>query len=380
MFGKVILITLLMSMAPKPVSTDQLVSGNAQFAIDIYQELASEPGNLFFSPYSVSSALSMTCAGARENTEKQMLQVLHQQSQSGLHPAFLSLNNQLSANEKYELNIANGLCLTGGDVRKNFKKLLKDNYNAEIFSGDLKKINSWANKKTKGKIPKILDQLDSNSACILLNAIYFKADWESEFDSRSSFYIDFFTSINSSIKTKIMHQTSRYKYFENSKIKVLEIPYKSGASMIVFLPHKIDGLSEFELNLESLPEIIEKLDSQQPQRVKLAFPKMKMKTDYDLANVCMELGMKDAFNSNADFSGMSKNPLSIAKIKHKAFLVVDEKGTAAAAVTAVEMKCTSMPPQNKVEFRADHPFMFLIRDNETGSLLFIGRMTNPASQ
>ncbi|MCP4145633.1 MAG: serpin family protein [bacterium] len=377
MFGKVILMSLLMALAPKTVSTDAVVDGNKDFAIDIYQELSTTPGNLFFSPYSISSALSMTCAGARGNTEREMLNTLHQDNQLDLHDAFKSLNDKLFSVEGYELNIANGLCLTGQDVKKSYKNLLEKKYDAEVFPGDLKKINEWVSNKTQKRIPKILSRLDRQSACVLLNAVYFKADWQSKFKANDSRDRKFFTGKSKSVSVPMMNQTSHYKYLKNSQVQIVEMPYNDGASMVVILPVQIDGLSKFESDLSSLPNLLNELDSKQLEKVKIILPKLKMETDYDLVPVCMELGMKDAFSSAADFSGMSRKPLSIAQIKHKAFLEVDEKGTEAAAATAVEMKMTCMPRLDFEEFIADHPFMFLIKDNNTGAILFFGRVENP---
>ncbi len=377
MFGKVILLSLLMATAPKTVSTDAVVNGNTEFAIDVYQELSTTPGNLFFSPYSISSALSMTCAGARGNTEREMLNTLHQDNQLDLHDAFKSLNDKLFSVEGYELNIANGLCLTGQDVKKSYKNLLEKKYDAEVFPGDLKKINEWVSNKTQKRIPKILSRLDRQSACVLLNAVYFKADWQSKFKANDSRDRKFFTGKSKSVSVPMMNQTSHYKYLKNSQVQIVEMPYNDGASMVVILPVQIDGLSKFESDLSSLPNLLNELDSKQLEKVKIILPKLKMETDYDLVPVCMELGMKDAFSSAADFSGMSRKPLSIAQIKHKAFLEVDEKGTEAAAATAVEMKMTCMPRLDFEEFIADHPFMFLIKDNNTGAILFFGRVENP---
>jgi len=377
MFSKVILLSLLMALAPKTVSTDAVVNGNTEFAIDIYQELSKTPGNLFFSPYSISSALSMTCAGARSNTEKEMLKTLHQYNQLDLHTAFKSLNNKLFSVQGYELNIANGLCLTGQDVKSTYKDLLEKKYDAEIFPGDLKKINEWVSNKTQKRIPKILNRLDRQSACVLLNAVYFKADWKNEFKANDSRKRKFFTDKKNSILVPMMNQTNSYKYLENNQVQVVEMPYDGEASMVVILPNQIDGLANFESDLSSLMSLLDELDSQPLEKLKLTLPKLKMETEYDLVPVCIELGMKDAFNSDADFSGMSTKPLSIAQIKHKAFLEVDEKGTEAAAATAVEMKMTCMPRLDFKEFIADHPFMFLIKDNGTDSILFIGRVANP---
>jgi serpin B len=360
------------------------VKGNTDFAVQLYHKLGVKEGNLFFSPYSVSSAMGMTYSGARGNTAKEMAGVLH--FDSGLielHSAFKSLNKALTvAVQKtgQKLNIANALVLTGGSVSGDFKSILKDNYDAEIFNGGLDTINGWVKMKTEGKIGKILEELSPNSVCVLLNAIYFKGIWESQFQKSSTYDAPFMVSANSKVNVPLMYQKSGYKLLNENNFKAISVPYKgNGLSMVILLPNAVDGVASLEkqLTAQSLKEWIAKLDKGRVQEVKLYMPKFKLEAGYDLVSSFMNMGMKNAFSPAADFSGMGwpKGDLWISQIKHKAFVEVNEEGTEAAAATAVEMETKSI--RYDPVFRADHPFLFIIRDNQSGTILFMGRMNNP---
>lgn len=370
-------------------SVKPLAKGNTAFAVDLYRELGNaEKGNLLFSPYSVSSALGMTYAGARGNTEAEMKQALHfPLKQEELPAAFKSLNRTLADVAQasgHKLNIANGLCITGPDVGKEFKSLLEDKYEAELFRGGLAEINGWVKKKTEGKIEKILTQLDPNSVCVLLNAIYFKGTWASQFKETSTHDAPFNMAGGKSVKVPLMYQKGDFRLLDEKDFQAISVPYKGKqVSMVMFLPRKVDGLASLEKNLttQTLAKWLAALDKQHEREVELFMPKYKLETKYDLVSYCKKLGMKDAFElSTADFSGMGwpKGKLCIAQIKHKAFVEVNEEGTEAAAATAVEMKneMAVMYPT----FRADHPFLFVIRDNLTGSIVFMGRLADPQSK
>lgn len=380
-----------------PVSAEQqtdlplqtLVKGNNDFAMKLYRQLSAKDGNLFFSPFSVSSALGMTYAGARENTAAEMKSAMSfELDQALLHDTFRQLNQNLAAKANQngqKLNIANGLCLTGGDLSEEFKSLLQKNYEAELFSGDLAKINAWVKTKTEGKIEKIIANLSPDTVCVLLNAIYFKGTWESQFDEKLTREAPFSSSATEKKQVPFMYQKSRFRIIEKDEFQAISLPYKGNLmSMIVVLPQTVDGLAglEQDLSAEKLDEWLKEIDAAQAKKTILYLPKFKLETNYNLVPACTTLGMKDAFNSAgiADFSGMGwpKGKLWISQIKHKAFVEVNEEGTEAAAATAVEMetKSISMDPV----FRADHPFIFLIRENTSGSILFIGRMANPAGE
>lgn len=392
-----VIFAIVLTVSAPPASAEQqadlplntLVKGNSAFAVKLYQELCAKGGNLFFSPFSISSALGMTYAGARENTAVEMKNAMFfELDQTLLHDTFKQLNQNLvtAANKNgQKLNIANGLCLTGGDVSEEFKSLLQKNYEAELFSGGLEKINDWVKTKTEGKIEKILEMLDPNSVCVLLNAIYFKGTWDSQFDEKYTREAPFKLTENENIKVPFMYQKSSFRLIENDNFQAISLPYKGSLmSMIVLLPQKIDGLASLEkdLSVEKLDGWMAEIDSVSAQNTELYLPKFKFETGYDLVPACAALGMKDAFDTAgaADFSGMGwpKGKLWISQIKHKAFVEVNEEGTEAAAATAVEMstKSISMDPV----FRADHPFIFIIRENATGSILFMGRMFDPSGK
>ena len=374
---------------PRSSSVDTVVKGNTAFAVKLYREFSASEGNIFFSPYSISSALGMTYAGARENTAKEMKEALDfRMEQAQLHSAFKKLNRNLTANAHksgQKLNIANGLCLTGGDVSKDFKALLRDNYDAEFFAGDLAKINGWAKQKTEGRIKKILDKLDPNSVCVLLNAIYFKGIWESQFKKNSTYDAPFKVSANKQVKIPLMHQKSRFKILNEKEFQAVSVPYKGKRlSMVVLLPKDAEGLARLErqLTTQNLKQWLVKLDKQPDRETHLYLPKYKMETSYDLVSSFRNLGIKDAFDTGgkADFSGMGwpKGNLWISQIKHKAFVEINEEGTEAAAVTTVEM--TKSCARRYPVFRADHPFFFMIRDNQTASILFMGRIVDPSGK
>jgi len=211
---------------------ERLARGNAAFAVDFYHELRASEGNIFFSPLSVSSALAMTYAGARENTAKEMKKALHfTLGPAQLHSTFKSLCRELKTNAReggHKLNIANGLCLTGGDVSGNFKTLLTDNYDAEVFSGGLERINAWVKEKTEGKIQKILEGLSDDSVCVILNAIYFKGDWESRFDKQRTFEAPFKVSRLKEVTVPMMYQQGDFRVVEREDFQAVAIPYVRG--------------------------------------------------------------------------------------------------------------------------------------------------------
>ncbi|HQE84326.1 MAG TPA: serpin family protein [Candidatus Hydrogenedentes bacterium] len=365
-----------------------VVQGNTAFAVDLYRRLSEEPGNLFVSPYSISLALGMTYVGARGNTALEMAAALHfPESQEALHPALKDLTRRLletASATGQKLDIANGLCLTGGGVSPEYKSLLENSYDAELFAGSVDKINAWVNDKTEGKIDKILEQLSPNSVCVLLNAIYFKSLWESQFEKSNTRNAPFMVSPGKEVSVPLMYQKCSLRILHKEKFQAASIPYKGGKmSMIILLPDDVDGLPALEkqLSAQSLAQWLGELDKAFSEEISFFLPKYKLETEYDLVSHFKALGMLDAFDSSgkADFTGMGwrKGELWISQVKHKAFVEVNEEGTEAAAATAVEM-VTKQAGRPRV-FRADHPFLFLVRDNETGALLFLGRLVNPAA-
>ncbi len=363
-----------------------LSKGNQATAGDFYQQLAATQGNIFFSPYSVSSALAMVTSGARGDTEAEMRKVLHfELPQAGIPDAFSQLHAAMlkaNGNGGPKLHIANALCQTGKTVNADYRKLLKDGYNAEIFSGDLAAINDWVKKQTQGKIEKILEQLSPNSACVLLNAIYFKGDWALAFDKELTAKSPFHLGDGTSTEVEMMRNEKNYRLLTIPGARLLEIPYTGNSmSMVVILPDAVDGLAALEkqCTADNLSQWLAQLQQAPSPKTRLFLPKFKLETSYDLIPTCRALGMTKAFNfATADFSGILGKPgdLCISQIKHKAVIEVNESGTEAAAATAVDIEFRSMP-QKPLEFRADHPFLFLIREHSTDSILFMGHLSNP---
>lgn len=365
---------------------------NNQFALDLYAKLREEPKNLFFSPYSISTALAMTYAGARGETEKQMAEVLHfTLEQKYLHPVFSQLQRDLNERGKkgaYELTVSNALWgQKGYGFLKEFLEIIKINYGGGFNEVDFKRdtesaratINAWVEKETKGKIKDIIAPgvLSDLTRLVLTNAIYFKGNWAKQFDKDKTKESPFTLLNGEKIDVLMMNQRAELNYMETENFQGLELPYvDSDLSMIILLPKKIDSLGELEKSLtaENLLSWTEKLHKSE---VIVSFPKFKMTSQFSLNDVLKSMGMNDAFSKKADFSGMDgKKDLLISAVIHQAFVDVNEEGTEAAAATVVVMKLKSAPVKILV-FQADHPFIFLIRDNHSGSILFMGRLMNP---
>ena len=377
------------------------VDGNSQFACDLYAKLKDNPGNIFFSPYSISTALAMTWEGARENTEKQMAGALHFiKSKPTPHKAFnridLSLQTQLAEAKKVKNNDLNLEIANSIWAQKDYKWLpafldsLKINYGAGIYNVDFVKeaekyrveINKWVEGKTNNKIKDLIQRgvLNGNTRMVLVNAIYFYGQWLNEFKKESTKDDDFTLLDGSKVKVPLMHQMEDHRYMEDDLLQAVELNYKDcNLSMIVLLPD-VDKFAELESKLD-IPLIKDAIDKLESREVILTFPKVKMDAQFELAKTLAAMGMSDAFEPDvADFSGMDgEKDLYISNVIHKAFVAIDERGTEAAAATAVVMKASAapMPSEEPVEFKADHPFIFLIRDKQTGSILFLGRVLDP---
>jgi serpin B len=378
--------------------------GNNAFAIELYGQLRKQTGNLFFSPESISTALAMTYAGARADTAAEMAKTLHFTMPAGrLHPAMGALlRDRNAAHDHYRLKEADALWVqTGYSLLPEFIKMNKDNYDADLNHVDFinaieasrQTINIWVEQRTENKIRGLLQpgSLDLDTRLVLTNAIYFKGDWEERFKKEDTKDEDFRLFATRAIKTPMMHITRGFNYFDGASFQALEIPYKKKElSMIVLLPKAMEGLSAFEQSLT--PAKMQQLLGQlwPVGTVIVTMPKFKMEAQFRLKDTLIAMGMKAAFDMKmADFSGVASREamqrdgnLSISAVIHKAYVDVNEEGTEAAAATAVTviaLAAPPTPPTHPIIFRADHPFMFLIRDNRSGSILFIGRVTNPSS-
>uniref|UniRef100_UPI00398EAFC1 leukocyte elastase inhibitor-like isoform X1 n=1 Tax=Pristiophorus japonicus TaxID=55135 RepID=UPI00398EAFC1 len=382
---------------------EDLSKANCHFTLDLFRKLVekNQAGNIFFSPFSISSALAMVYLGAKNNTASQMAKALHFDQVGDLHSGFQKMQSAINrADVSYLLKVANQLY---GEKTYNFLeefcKSSKKYYGSGMSGVDFRSaadetrqvINKWVEAQTEGKIQNLLAQgsVDSNTRLVLVNAIYFKGTWAEKFNQQATKEMPFRLNKNESRLVKMMYQKKKFliRHIPEVNIKVLELPYiDKELSMIILLPEDImddsTGLKQLEqeLTLEKLQEWtlqnrMRKMD------VQVRLPKFKLEDDYELNSLLSSLGMRDLFNeSSADLSGMSEtHDLFVSKVIHKSFVQVTEEGTEAAAATAVMIACGARREmQHEVEiFTADHPFLFFIRHNKTNSILFFGRYTSP---
>jgi serpin B len=309
-----------------------------------------------------------------------------------LHSTFAALSKGLHADSEsqgYQLHVANALWgQKGCRFREDFLTTTKTYYGAGLNEVDFQTaaeearqtINSWVEQQTKDKIKDLIPPgaLDAFTRLVLTNAVYFKGDWLSPFMKSLTQEEEFKVSVDQHSTVPLMHQTEFCKYFEGDGFQALELPYVGEKlSLVVLLPKTVDGLAEFERSLtaENLSKWLPQL---QRREVQVTLPKFKVTGEFTLNEVLSRMGMPLAFSAAADFSGMSEETLYISAVIHKAYVDVNEEGTEAAAATGIGMKALALGPPPAV-FRADHPFVFLIRDNGSGSILFLGRLIQPQS-
>ena len=387
---------------------EAVIQANNRFTVDLHQALRNDSQfagqNLFYSPSSLSSALAMTSMGAKGNTAVQMAKALHWEAlaQDQLHPEEKQFLDDLQGSNTAgnELLAANRLF-----VQKNFSLVqefvegTKKFYDAEIAlvdyqkdaEGARKEVNGWVEAKTKHKIKNLIPEgvFNSLTRLTLVNAIYFKGFWQYQFAEKSTRPQKFFVSESEKVKVQMMHLTTNFKYVGNDgelDCQVLEMPYQGeGLSMVILLPHDTYGLAKVEESLthERLQKVLACMSG--PQKVKVSLPRFKLTQQFLLNNILAKMGATDMFDeSKADFSGICAGPeswLYVSHVIHKAFVEVNEKGTEAAAATAVVVKIRSAIPRRipVPVFCADHPFLFMICHKASGAILFMGRMVKPES-
>jgi serpin B len=388
-----------LSQGEEATSISQLVGGNNQFAVEFYLKASENAGNdnIFFSPFSISAALGMTYAGAEGETADEMAHVLHfVLPMETTCRAFGSLMERLSSGdvqdaqsgEPFTLAITNGLWVQDGfSLLSDFVARAESNFDAAVrnldFRGDLEgsrtTINDWVAEKTAERILNLLPQgvINPDTRVVLTNAVYFKANWQSPFEESLTRDGSFSLEDRSSVTVPMMQQTEFFKYVSAEGCSAIEMDYFGGtASMLILLP---DGsLEDFEENLDAdfINNIRVRMTS---QNVALSMPRFEFTRSMSLNQMLIDMGMPTPFSTEADFSGFTGAPdLFISAVVHKAFVKVDESGTEAAAATAVVMAIQCIPP-TPVEMNIDHPFLFLIMDKQTGSILFMGRVMDPSS-
>lgn len=404
---------LLRSQQPRQTTPDvaapdlaELVAGNSAFAFDLYQALRETDGNLFYSPHSISLALAMTYAGARDDTARQMADTLHfTLPDERLHPAFNALDLSLTTRgaaaageaetdepTEFQLHIANAIWgQQGYTFLPAFLDTLAQYYGAGLRLLDFQgapddarvTINDWVSEQTEGKITDLIPPgaIDTLTRLVLTNAIYFNAAWVLPFEEEAT-QDDTFTLLDGSeVTVPMMAQTEQFLYAEGAGYQAVELPYNNNVAMTIVLP-EAGQFAPFEESLDA-EQAQAILDALAPADVVLKMPRFDIEAArFSLKEVLTALGMPDAFVPQvADFSGMDgTRELFISDVVHQAAITVDEQGTEAAAATAVIVGVTSAEPEPPefVEMTIDRPFIFLIRDTETGAILFVGRVLNPA--
>lgn len=389
--------------APTPPSPEQaksLAAGSNAFAMDLYTRLRKQPGNLAMSPASITLALAMTWGGAKGTTSDEMAKVLH--LPVAKDATIDAAGRQLSvwndpARTVYTLRVANRLF---GEKSYTFEaaylKKTGDVFGAPLEPVDFKgaaepareRINGWVAKETRDRIKNLLPprSVDKETRLVLVNAIYFLGDWQSPFSKDRTRPAPFFTTATSSKDVPTMSQVESFKHAAVDGLQVLEMPYVGGELAMTFvLPDAKDGLDALEQKLTDA-KLTSWIAAAKPQRVLVSLPVFEIDPaePLSLGKELVDMGMKLAFDPDrADFTGIANPPspadrLYIGKVFHKAFVKVNEKGTEAAAATAVVMPRAGGAPSAPPEFRADHPFLFFLRDVRTGMILFMGRVVEPA--
>lgn len=402
-------------LAPNKTDLENLVNGNSAFAFDLYQTLTKDPENkernLFFSPYSISLALAMAYTGARRDTERQMADTMHfTLPQNSLHPTLNSLNAEIgnrgkgaesSSAEAFRLNMANAIWRQEGyDFLPEFISMLNTNYDVGMRTVDFIKapedsrviINDWVSNQTENKIKDLIPSkaIDKYTRIVLANAIYFDADWLYKFMKQNTKDDTFYLLDGSKYTVPMMSHRAYFDYTEGDDYQAVELRYKGNKlSMVILLPRET-GFNDFEKSLDAdkLDAIVNNLNS---GYVDLTMPKFKFESGFKLNETLSDMGMPLTFTPMppekigtcsekwADFSGMTgKCELYITAIFHKAFVAVDEEGTEAAAATTVIGGVPCSAPPEPIKLTIDHPFIFLIRDIKTGTILFLGRVMDPS--
>ncbi|WP_017316083.1 serpin family protein [Mastigocladopsis repens] len=383
------------SSISKQVSNPEskLVAANTKFGFKLFSEvLKNDDGkNIFVSPSSVAIALAMTYNGASGSTKEAMTKALELQ---GLNLQQINSSNAVlkklleNPDPKVQLTIANSLWANkDASFNPDFLQTNRDFYTARVTNLNftdadaLNIINEWVNENTSGKINKIVEKIEPNEVLFLINAIYFKGSWTNEFDKQQTAEYPFYLTSGKQKQHSMMSQSGDYRYYENKQFQAVSLPYGQGdkISFYIFLPKQNSSLKSFYQNLNA-----QNWENWMTQFSKhegfVRLPRFKMDYDVTLNDALTALGMGEAFSNTANFSLMGKN-LKMSEVKHKTFVEVNEEGTEAAAATSVAIMPVSaqLPPQEPFRMIVDRPFFCTIRDNQTGSILFMGSIVEPLS-
>jgi len=379
---------------PEPAA---LARANLDFAVHLFRQFGQGRKNLVFSPYSISNALAMASAGARGNTAAQLAAAAGITAPAqALAQAYRKLADRLAADngEAATLTVANSLWVQRDfPVRTEFLELARGLYQASVEPVDFVQspeaagaaINHWVDQATAGRITDLIaaGSLRHTTRMVVCNAVYFKGRWQQPFDRDATKPGDFFAAPQDRFEVPTMHRTGEFALLQADGLQLAELPYGNGAlSLIILLPDARDGLAELEarLSADQLRAWLTELDRRPAAKSSVFLPKFTQDSSLDLVGPLRDLGVREAFGLGADFSGIAENrSLYISTVLHKCYVKVDEEGTEATAATTVTLQAFAVEvhPRPIPEFRVDHPFLFLLRENAMGTILFLGRIADP---
>ncbi len=376
---------------PSDADFTSVANSNNQFAFDLYSKYGESGNNVFYSPYSITSALTMAYEGAEGQTAEEMREVFHLPENIGeVREGFYAINRELNKGEKpYTLSVANSLWAQEGyPFVEEYFDVIGEYYSGKATNLDFARetenaritINAWVEENTKGKICDIIPQgmLSPANRLVIANAVYFKANWSSQFSEYATANDTFTLETGEEVEVEMMHQMYLFNYAELDELEILEMPYQGNdISMLVILPKEgMEGEVEGSFTLENFEMWKESMEM---ERVEVGFPKFTYEANYMMANDLKDMGMPTAFSPDADFTGMSPTgELFIDEVIHKTYIEVTEAGTEAAAATVVMMRAVSIIEEPPKQFTADRPFIFIIQQKDSGNILFMGKLSDPS--